>query len=104
MAADPEPPAELTDAQQRAIPGKVHAKHSTTIGQTFDRVAVRDLRLSRQNLDEVWTMDTDATGMTAEPGPTRAACGPGAPANAARPSVAVIGAGVSGLTAAYLLS
>ena len=25
MAADPEPPAELTDAQQRAIPGKVHA-------------------------------------------------------------------------------
>ena len=49
-------------------------------------------------------MDPIVTGTTTCPGPAHEACGSGAAANSARPSVAVIGAGVSGLTAAYLLS
>ena len=48
-------------------------------------------------------MDSIATRTTARPGPAHEARVPGA-ADSRRPSVAVIGAGVSGLTAAYLLS
>ena len=49
-------------------------------------------------------MDPLVTGTTTCPGPAHEACGSGAAAGSRRPSVAVIGAGVSGLTAAYLLS
>ena len=49
-------------------------------------------------------MDPIVTGTTTCPGPAHEACGSGAAAGSRRPSVAVIGAGVSGLTAAYLLS
>src|SRR5690348_12730938 len=54
-------------------------------------------------------MDFDAPNSRTGSGPGRPACaagagGAGAGAHSARPSVAVIGAGVSGLTAAYLLS
>jgi uncharacterized protein len=48
-------------------------------------------------------MDSNATRTTTRPGPAHEARVPGA-AGSRRPSVAVIGAGVSGLTAAYLLS
>ncbi len=48
-------------------------------------------------------MDPIVTGTTTCPGSAHEACASGA-AGARRPSVAVIGAGVSGLTAAYLLS
>ena len=47
-------------------------------------------------------MDTHATGPTTAIG--SASPEPGSAADGRRPSVAVIGAGVSGLTAAYLLS
>ncbi len=50
-------------------------------------------------------MNSTATGTTSDPPPARETCAPGAPTiDSPRPSVAVIGAGVSGLTAAYLLS
>jgi predicted NAD/FAD-binding protein len=49
-------------------------------------------------------MDFDDLNSRTGPGPGRPACAAGAAAHSARPSVAVIGAGVSGLTAAYLLS
>src|SRR5450631_3869522 len=49
-------------------------------------------------------MDPIVTGTTTCPGPAHEACGSGAAVGSRRPSVAVIGAGVSGLTAAYLLS
>jgi predicted NAD/FAD-binding protein len=49
-------------------------------------------------------MNSIATGTTSDPSPARETCAPGAPTIDSRPSVAVIGAGVSGLTAAYLLS
>jgi predicted NAD/FAD-binding protein len=49
-------------------------------------------------------MNSIAAGTTPDPPPAHEACVPGAPADPARPSVAVVGAGVSGLTAAYLLS
>ena len=50
-------------------------------------------------------MNSIAIGTTSDPPPAREACAPGAPTiDSPRPSVAVIGAGVSGLTAAYLLS
>ena len=50
-------------------------------------------------------MNSIATGTTSDPPPARETCAPGAPTiDSPRPSVAVIGAGVSGLTAAYLLS
>ena len=49
-------------------------------------------------------MDPIVTGTTTCPGPAYEACASGAAAGSRRPSVAVIGAGVSGLTAAYLLS
>ena len=49
-------------------------------------------------------MDFDAPNSRTGPGPGRPACAAGAAAHSARPSVAVIGAGISGLTAAYLLS
>ena len=49
-------------------------------------------------------MDPIVTGTTTCPGPAHEACASGAAAGSRRPSVAVIGAGVSGLTAAYLLS
>ncbi len=49
-------------------------------------------------------MNSIATGTTADPPSARAARASGTPAERPRPSVAVIGAGVSGLTAAYLLS
>ena len=49
-------------------------------------------------------MNSIVFGPTAKPRPVHEACVPGAPADSPRPSVAVIGAGVSGLTAAYLLS
>jgi predicted NAD/FAD-binding protein len=49
-------------------------------------------------------MNSIAAGTTPYPPPAHEACVPGAPADPARPSVAVVGAGVSGLTAAYLLS
>jgi predicted NAD/FAD-binding protein len=49
-------------------------------------------------------MNSIAAGTTPHPPPAHEACVPGAPADPARPSVAVVGAGVSGLTAAYLLS
>jgi uncharacterized protein len=50
-------------------------------------------------------MNSIATGTTSDPPAARDTCAPGAPTmDSPRPSVAVIGAGVSGLTAAYLLS
>ena len=49
-------------------------------------------------------MNSIATGTTSYPPPAHEASTPGAPTHSPRPSVAVIGAGVSGLTAAYLLS
>jgi predicted NAD/FAD-binding protein len=49
-------------------------------------------------------MNSIAAGPTPYPPAADEACAPGAPAGSRRPSVAVIGAGVSGLTAAYLLS
>ena len=49
-------------------------------------------------------MNSIAIGTTSDPPPAHEACTPGARIDSPRPSVAVIGAGVSGLTAAYLLS
>src|SRR5580698_792630 len=49
-------------------------------------------------------MNSIAIGTTSYPPPAHEATTSGAPADSPRPSVAVIGAGVSGLTAAYLLS
>ena len=49
-------------------------------------------------------MDSIATGTPTGAGPAHESCAPGDAADSRRPSVAVIGAGVSGLTAAYLLS
>ena len=49
-------------------------------------------------------MNSIATGPTSYPPPAPEATTSGVPAHSPRPSVAVIGAGVSGLTAAYLLS
>ncbi len=49
-------------------------------------------------------MNSIAHGTTPYPPPAHQASTPGAPIGSLRPSVAVIGAGVSGLTAAYLLS
>src|SRR5437764_119622 len=49
-------------------------------------------------------MDPIVTGATTCPGPAHEARASGVAAGSRRPSVAVIGAGVSGLTAAYLLS
>jgi uncharacterized protein len=49
-------------------------------------------------------VDSIATGPTTAPVPTHQTCAPGDATDSRRPSVAVIGAGVSGLTAAYLLS
>ena len=49
-------------------------------------------------------MDPIVTGTTTRQDPPMRPAAPGAPTDSPRPSVAVIGAGVSGLTAAYLLS
>jgi uncharacterized protein len=49
-------------------------------------------------------MNSNAPGTTSYPAPARQASTRGAATGSRRPSVAVIGAGVSGLTAAYLLS
>jgi uncharacterized protein len=49
-------------------------------------------------------MDPIVTGTTTYPGPAYEACASGTAVGSRRRSVAVIGAGVSGLTAAYLLS